>query len=90
METPPITPEMLHLIAQLDEAKGQRQALKTLAPERLLALRHSATIESIAADFAIQTLRCKSKMFGPCSMVAEAEPCPAHIFYASPSRIIEL
>jgi hypothetical protein len=42
-QAPLITPEILHLIAQLDEAKGQWQAWRTLAPERLLALRHSAT-----------------------------------------------
>ena len=53
-QTPPITAEMLHLIAQLDEAKGQWQAWRTLAPERLLALRHSATIESIGSSTRIE------------------------------------
>ena len=53
-QAPLITPEMLHLIAQLDEAKGQWQALRTLAPERLLALRQSATIESIGSSTRIE------------------------------------
>lgn len=48
---------MLHLIAQLDEAKGQWQALRTLAPERLLALRHSATIESIGSSTRIEGVK---------------------------------
>jgi Fic family protein len=56
-QAPPITPEMLYLIAQLDEAKGQWQALKTLAPERLLALRHSATIESIGSSTRIEGVK---------------------------------
>jgi Fic family protein len=56
-QAPLITPEMLHLIAQLDEAKGQWQALKTLAPERLLALRHSATIESIGSSTRIEGVK---------------------------------
>jgi hypothetical protein len=54
---PLITPEMLHLIAQIDEAKGQWQALRTLAPERLLALRHSATIESIGSSTRIEGVK---------------------------------
>jgi hypothetical protein len=32
-QAPLITPEMLHLIAQLDEAKGQWQALRNLTPQ---------------------------------------------------------
>lgn len=58
MSKPPaITPEILHLIAQLDEAKGQWQALRNLAPERLLALRHSATIESIGSSTRIEGVK---------------------------------
>lgn len=56
-QAPLITPEMLHLIAQLDEAKGQWQALRTLAPERLLALRHSATIESVGSSTRIEGVK---------------------------------
>jgi Fic family protein len=45
-----ITPEMLGIIAELDEFKGAWRALGTLAPERLLALRRVAAIESIGAS----------------------------------------
>ena len=49
-----ITPETLSLIAELDEFKGAWTALKTLAPERLSALRHVATIESIGSSTRIE------------------------------------
>jgi hypothetical protein len=45
----PITPEVLTLIAEIDEFKGAWRALGTLAPERLSALRRVATIESIGS-----------------------------------------
>lgn len=41
-----ITPEILSLVAEVDEFKGRWQALKNLAPDRLTALRQSATIEA--------------------------------------------
>ena len=44
-----ITPEILALVAQIDEFKGAWRALGSLAPERLLALRRVATIESVAS-----------------------------------------
>lgn len=49
-----ITPEILALISQVDEFKGAWRALGTLAPERLLALRHVATIESIGSSTRIE------------------------------------
>lgn len=49
-----ITPELLGLIAQIDEFKGRWRALQTLAPERLAALRRSATIESIGSSTRIE------------------------------------
>ncbi len=49
-----ITPEILGLIAELDEFKGNWRALGTLAPERLLALRRVATIESIGSSTRIE------------------------------------
>lgn len=49
-----ITPEILSLIAALDEFKGAWRALGTLAPERLLALRKVATIESIGSSTRIE------------------------------------
>jgi Fic family protein len=52
--TPEITPEILNLIAELDEFKGAWQALGTLAPERLSALRRVATIESIGSSTRIE------------------------------------
>ncbi|MBB5031830.1 Fic family protein [Prosthecobacter vanneervenii] len=49
-----ITPELLGLIAEIDEFKGAWRALGTLAPERLKALRHVATIESIGSSTRIE------------------------------------
>ncbi|MEW8162966.1 MAG: DUF977 family protein [Candidatus Thiodiazotropha endolucinida] len=49
-----ITREVLSLVAELDEFKGAWRALGTLAPERLSALRHVATIESIGSSTRIE------------------------------------
>jgi len=49
-----ITPEILALISRLDEFKGAWRALGTLAPDRLLALRRVATIESIGSSTRIE------------------------------------
>ncbi len=49
-----ITPDILRLIAELDEFKGAWKALGTLAPERLSALRRVATIESIGSSTRIE------------------------------------
>ncbi|MBM3950778.1 MAG: Fic family protein [Rhodospirillales bacterium] len=49
-----ITPEILTLIAEIDEFKGAWRALGTLAPERLSALRRVATIESIGSSTRIE------------------------------------
>lgn len=53
-DTLKITHELLSLIAEIDEFKGAWRALGTLAPERLLALRHVATIESIGSSTRIE------------------------------------
>ena len=53
-DTLQITPEILSLIARLDEFKGTWQALGTLAPERLSSLRRVATIESIGSSTRIE------------------------------------
>jgi len=50
----PITPEVLTLIAEIDEFKGAWRSLGTLAPERLSALRRVATIESIGSSTRIE------------------------------------
>ena len=52
-----ITPELLGLIAEIDEFKGAWKALGTLAPERLSALRRVATIESIGSSTRIEGSR---------------------------------
>ena len=49
-----ITPEILGLIAQIDEFKGAWRALGSLAPDRLSALRRVATIESIGSSTRIE------------------------------------
>lgn len=53
-DTIQITPELLALIAEIDEFKGAWRALGTLAPERLKALRRIATIESIGSSTRIE------------------------------------
>jgi Fic family protein len=54
IETINITPEILALIAEIDEFKGAWRSLGTLAPERLSALRRIATIESIGSSTRIE------------------------------------
>ena len=49
-----ITPEVLSLIASIDEFKGTWRALGRLAPERLSALRRVAKIESIGSSTRIE------------------------------------
>ncbi|MDR3525608.1 MAG: DUF977 family protein [Acetobacteraceae bacterium] len=56
-DTIQITPEILVLIAEIDEFKGAWRALGTLAPERLKALRHVATVESIGSSTRIEGSR---------------------------------
>ena len=53
-DTLQITPEVLRLIARIDEFKGAWRALGTLAPDRLSALRKVATIESIGSSTRIE------------------------------------
>ena len=53
-DTLQITPEILRLIARIDEFKGAWRALGRLAPERLSALRRVATIESIGSSTRIE------------------------------------
>ena len=49
-----ITPEILGLVAGIDEFKGAWRALGTLAPDRLFALLRVATIESIGSSTRIE------------------------------------
>lgn len=54
IDTIHITPEILSLIARIDEFKGAWRALGKLAPDRLSALRRVATIESIGSSTRIE------------------------------------
>jgi Fic family protein len=56
-----ITPELLKLIAGLDEFKGAWRALGTLTPDRLSALRRVATIESIGSSTRIEGSRLSDR-----------------------------
>lgn len=49
-----VTQELLALLSELDEFKGAWRALSTIAPERLNALRHVATVESIGSSTRIE------------------------------------
>jgi len=49
-----ITPQLLALIAEVDEFKGAWRALGRIAPERLSGLRRVATIESIGSSTRIE------------------------------------
>jgi Fic family protein len=52
-----ITPEILKLIAEIDEFKGRWTVLETLAPEKLTTLRRIATIESVGSSTRIEGAR---------------------------------
>lgn len=52
-----ITPELLRLIAEIDEFKGRWEALGNLAPERLSSLRRIATIESVGSSTRIEGVK---------------------------------
>ncbi|WP_273789839.1 Fic family protein [Bartonella sp. ML70XJBT] len=54
IDTLKITQELLSLISEIDEFKGAWRAFGTLAPERLNALRHIATVESIGSSTRIE------------------------------------
>jgi Fic family protein len=56
-----ITPEILNLIARIDEFKGAWRALGRLAPDRLSALRRVATIESIGSSTRIEGSRLSDR-----------------------------
>lgn len=54
---PDITSETLNLIAEIDEFKGGWRVYQNLAPERLAALRHVATVESVASSTRIEGVK---------------------------------
>lgn len=49
--------ELVKLVAEIDEFKGRWEALKTLSPDRLSALRKVATIESVGSSTRIEGAR---------------------------------
>ena len=49
-----ISSELLRLFSDIDEFKGAWRALGSLAPDRLRALRHVATIESVGSSTRIE------------------------------------
>jgi Fic family protein len=67
-----ITPEILSLVAGIDEFKGAWRALGALAPERLSALRGVATIESIGSSQRIEGSRLSDRDVE--RMLANREP----------------
>lgn len=56
-----ITPEILALIAEIDEFKGAWRAIGRIAPERLSSLRRVATIESIGSSTRIEGARLSDR-----------------------------
>ena len=50
----PITPEMLRLVSELEEFKGQWRMIRHLSPEKLTSLRCVATIESVGSSTRIE------------------------------------
>lgn len=60
-DTLQITPEILGLIARIDEFKGAWRALGILAPERLSALRRVATIENVGSSTRIEGSRLSDR-----------------------------
>ncbi len=55
------THELLNLISEIDEFKGKWTALQNLSPERLQALRHVATIESVGSSTRIEGVRLSDR-----------------------------
>lgn len=56
-----ITPEILSLIAEIDEFKGAWRAIGRIAPDRLSGLRRVATIESIGSSTRIEGARLSDR-----------------------------
>ena len=56
-----ITPEILKLIAEIDEFKGRWKVMESLAPEKLTSLRRIATIESVGSSTRIEGAKLSDK-----------------------------
>jgi len=57
VDTIPVSPDILQLVAEVDEFKGAWRAIGALSPERLSSLRRVATIESIGSSTRIEGSR---------------------------------
>lgn len=57
-------PDLVKLVAEIDEFKGRWEALKTLSPDRLGALRKVATVESIGSSTRIEGARLSDAEVG--------------------------
>jgi Fic family protein len=57
----PITPEILSLVAEIDEFKGTWKAIGNLVPDKLLQLQNVATIESIGSSTRIEGSKLSDK-----------------------------
>ncbi len=49
-----LSPDLVKLIAEIDEFKGRWQVLDSLSPERLSALRKVASVESVGSSTRIE------------------------------------
>ncbi len=56
-----ITPEILKLIADIDEFKGRWKVMESLAPEKLTSLKRIATLESIGSSTRIEGARLSDR-----------------------------
>jgi hypothetical protein len=72
-----ITPEILKLIADIDEFKGRWKVIETLAPEKLTTLRRIATIESVGSSTRIEGAKLSGREVENCSPACRPNPLPA-------------
>ena len=56
-----ITPEILKLIAEIDEFKGRWKVMESLAPKKLTSLRRIATIESVGSSTRIEGVKLSDR-----------------------------
>jgi len=72
-----ITPEILSLIAEIDEFKGAWRALGRIAPDRLSSLRRVATIESIGSSTRIEGAKLSDREVERLLVTSGLAPSPA-------------
>jgi Fic family protein len=56
-----LTPDLLRIVGEIDEFKGEWKALGSLAPDRLATLRRIATVESVGASTRIEGAKLTDK-----------------------------